>query len=148
MSQSPFSPNDSSPYVAQRSNHQPQRSNLGLVFAVVAGILFAGGLLCCGGGALVVKVGIDVMSAEVRSQIAKTLEIQEHIGKIETFKVKFIDSGAAEGDDELVYRVVGRKGSGTVLVDHYTDENGREVIVNAVLTMDDGRKIPITIDDL
>lgn len=114
-----------------------------MLLGIVGGLIAVGALFCCGGALLVVNFGMSIVSAEVQDQLASRPEIQDNIGPIESFKVNYARTGTHDDDETFVYDIQGPKGQGYVEVKQYTNENDEEVIESAVLTMNDGQKIPI-----
>lgn len=101
------------------------------------------GVVCCGGGVWLVNFGMTVVASEIQDQLAVTPEMRENIGPIESFTPNYTRTGAQNGDDTFVYDVEGEKGKGYVIVKHHTDDDGREVVEEAILTMNDGSKVDI-----
>ncbi|MCH5377557.1 MAG: hypothetical protein JJ992_26670 [Planctomycetes bacterium] len=95
-------------------------------------------LLCCGGGALVVRFGMQIITTQVEDQLADNPVLKEHIGEIEAFDLDWSRSFADEDDDTFVYQVRGTKGEGRVTVKHITDDSGDQEIVSASLRLSSG----------
>jgi hypothetical protein len=112
-------------------------------------LLLGGGLLmtllCCGGGLGVVMFGLNIITAEIKDQIRDIPKFREHIGEVSEFEMDVSGSFAAQSEDENTYRykVRGSKGSGELTVIHHTDDNGDEVIDQAMLRLDDGNTVQI-----
>ncbi len=128
------------PYVATRGGRS------WLWAGILAGMLAAAALFCCGGGLLVIRFGMDVMTNEVQDELARRPEIEENIGEIRSLKVDLMRSGAEDDEDVFVYNIEGSRGSGRVKLKQATREDGTEVIVSGELTMQDGRRIPLPSD--
>jgi hypothetical protein len=96
-----------------------------------------GSIVCCGAAVMVFKFGMDVVERDIARQLENSPEIVEHIGTIETLSIDIMASGEVEGDDTLVYKVRGERGSGTLIVTSIGDD---QEIVNAKLQLSDGRE--------
>ncbi len=130
-------------FAPQWTHRSGGTSRTPLILGIVAGIAVVSLIFCCGGGFLLMRFGVDVMTVEVQDDLAVRPEMQEHIGEIRSFKINLIRSGAHDDSETFVYDVEGTKGKGYVTVQQETVDDGSEVITFAELTLSDGRKIPI-----
>lgn len=101
-------------------------------------------LLCCGGGTGVFWFGMNIISAEIESQLRDNEQMKEHIGVIESFKLDFTRT-AAEGNnnDAMVFKVKGSLGEGYVTVVSETDHAGDEKVLSAKLRKSDGTEVQL-----
>ena len=129
--------------VPPHQHPSPQRSKTPWIIGIVAGIGTVAALFCCGGGVLLMRFGLEVMSTEVQDELATRPEFIENIGEIQSFTVNWVRSGAHDDENVFVYDVDGSLGSGHVRVEQTTADDGTENIISAELTMSDGRRIPI-----
>lgn len=116
-----------------------------ILLAIALGILSAGAVFCCGGAVLMVKFGMDVVSDEVREELAAKPEVRQNIGEIESFGINYSRTGSQNDDEVFVYDIKGSEGKGFVTVRQITNDDGSEGILSAELTMSDGRKVPIQV---
>jgi len=123
-----------------------RRSKSGcLLWAILlgAGLML---LLCCGGGALIMRFGMQIITTQVEDQLADNPILREHIGEIESFELDWTRSFADEDDDTFIYQVRGSKGEGRVTVKHITDDDGNEEILEAELRLSSGEVVDLMPD--
>jgi hypothetical protein len=103
-------------------------------------LILVGGCFAVLGGATWWGLGqLEEMAVE---SLQEEPAIQEHIGDIESCELEIMEM-AEGGGDELVFSVVGSKGSGTVHVDERDFDEGSGELRGGTLVLDDGREIPL-----
>jgi hypothetical protein len=121
----------------------PRRSSSGCwIWAILvgAGLVL---LVCCGGGALLVGFGLQIVTTEIEDQLSANPILQEHVGEVQSFEMDWSRSFADEDDDTFIYRVQGTKGEGRVTVKHITGDDGNEVILSAQLRLPSGETVDL-----
>lgn len=111
-----------------------------MILIIAAVVLGGGTLVCCGG---FVYFGLNIMSAEVETELRDNARLREHIGELQELTMNFTRSLANDEDDIFVYNVRGTLGSGELTVHHITGDDGRELVVAASLRLSDGRTIEL-----
>ena len=96
-------------------------------------------LVCCGGITMLAKVGLDMVSEDIKRQVREEPTIQENIGEIESMSMNLIASGSHDDDETFVYDLKGSLGSGELTVRSITNDSGGESIESASLKTSDGR---------
>jgi hypothetical protein len=133
------------PFVDDTPQSRPRSSTSWPLITV--GIAAAGGLLmivlCCGGGWLAFRFGMGLVAEEVQADLDDNAVIQEHIGAIQTLSMDITRSAAVEGDDVLVFRIEGDKGSGYLTVESATNAAGLEEVTGGSLRLDSGETFPL-----
>lgn len=124
----------------------PQGSNVGRVIIAILAVLGVFCCLCCSGIFALYKVGEGMLVSEVQTAIEQAPEIQEEIGDIESMSINYGKSFDEEDYDTDVFDIEGNRGSGYLRIKHVTDANDEEQVIWAELNMDDGRKIPLTLE--
>lgn len=120
-----------------------QKSSAGkwaMILIIAAVVLGGGTLVCCGG---FVYFGLNIMSAEVETELRDNARLREHIGELQELTMNFTRSLANDEDDIFVYNVRGTLGNGELTVHHITGDDGRELVVAASLRLSDGRTIEL-----
>jgi hypothetical protein len=149
-----MSPND--PFEDQQNDPAfgqvppPKKGGKGcLIGCVVAFVL--GLMVCCGGGGVMIYVGLSILSDEYSRQLAGNPVIVEHIGEIESIEASWsatIEEAQKAGDQgtgaPVAFEVEGSKGSGTLLVEQ-DQSGGGSMIKSATLILPDGTRIPIDV---
>ena len=145
--QPPPQPGSSLPgYEPPRPGFDQPRGNRGggsKIGFVIAGVVIAVVLLCCGGIGGLAYFGLDVMTNEIELALRDHPTIQEHIGEVESFKMSFSKSIAASNDDVYYYELTGPKGSGELKVESVTGASGDEEILSATLRTPTGEEIEL-----
>ncbi|OYP36979.1 hypothetical protein [Rhodopirellula sp. MGV] len=129
------------------SSGQPQRSSGAwkwVLVALLSGVLLTG-LMCCGGFLFLANFGMGLVSREIAEQLEVTPEFQSQIGEIVSFDPNYTESFSEDDENTFVYDVVGKLGSGQVVVQHLTDDDGNEVVVQAWLVDEAGQRSPVTL---
>jgi hypothetical protein len=124
----------------------PKKSNsmlwiIGIILAVLAG----GGCLCCGGMAVMTRVGLSAAGQAVGVAAARDPAVQEHIGTVETCAMN-ISKTAEHGQrkpEHAAFDIKGSKGSGTLLVKIDNGQNGEVRITSGELILPSGETIPL-----
>ncbi len=125
------------PYESSQQQ-QPRRSSTGCwVWALLLGVGLML-LVCCGGGALIVRFGMQIITTQIEDQLADNAILKEQLGEIESFELDWSRSFADEDDDTFIYQVRGSKGQGRVTVKHITNDAGDEEILSAELRLSSG----------
>lgn len=126
---------------ARSGRRQTSSSGVWALILIIAAVVLGGGtLLCCGG---LVYFGLNMMSAEVETELRDNARLREHIGEIQELTMDFTRSLASDDDDVFVYNVRGTKGSGKLTVHHITGNDGNEIVLAASLRLSDGRTIDL-----
>jgi hypothetical protein len=151
MSMSPNNPFED-PQNAQSFAQSPARPKGGkgcLIGCSIAGVL--GVMVCCGGGVMLIFVGVSFLADEYQRQLAGNPVIIEHIGDIESMEASWsatIEEAQKAGDQgtgaPVAFEVEGSKGSGTLLVEQ-DQSGGGSMIKSATLILPDGTRIPIDV---
>lgn len=140
----PYSDEDLEEYAPRSAKpSRRKKSSAGvwaMILVVVAVVIGGGTLVCCGG---FVYFGLNVMSAEVETELRDNARLREHIGEIQEFSMNVTRSLANDDDDVFVYSVRGTKGSGELTVQHVTGDDGNEIVVAASLRLPDGRTVDL-----
>lgn len=120
-------------------------SSAGKTFAIVLGAIVGTGaliLLTCAGALLgVVKVGENLVEAEIQSELAEVLA--PHAGEIRVFDVNWTESSRYPEPDVLVYDVEGSLGRGKVVTEHVTVDDGSEEVRWAVWHGDEAPPVAV-----
>lgn len=117
---------------------EPEKSSstclvLGLVFGGVGSVvLLCGG--CCVGA---IFIFLNQVEQGARQDLAANPVVQEHIGEIQSFEMRRVDSLNADGD-YFVFDVVGAKGSGTIEAECLDDGEGTYEVWSGELRMNTG----------
>jgi hypothetical protein len=82
----------------------------------------------------------------VKNEVRDNPVILEHIGNIEECEFDASASGAAKGEDEAVFRLVGTKGKGELTVTLDQDDDARMVRA-ATLRTEDGKTFELPMED-
>ena len=114
-----------------------------LLWILVAGVLIAVPLLCCGGMFLVGYLGLGVLAADIEIQLRDHPTIRQHIGEIEDLSVNFLKSSAIDDPDTFIYDIRGDKGAGELTITSISEWEGNEDIVAAELRLESGAVIEI-----
>ncbi len=140
----PYSDDDLEEYDARSAKpSRRKKSSAGMwamILVVVAVVIGGGTLACCGG---FVYFGLNLMSAEVETELRDNARLREHIGELQELTMNFTRSLANDEDDIFVYNVRGTKGSGELTVHHITGDDGKEIVLAASLRLPDGRTIEL-----
>jgi hypothetical protein len=120
-----------------------KKPSTGCVLVVLALVGVVGLLVCCGGGGLLVKFGLDVMTAGVEKQLRDNPRLREHVGEVRSLKMDFAKSAAAAGENDFVYRVEGTKGSGELTVHLEDAASGEQKVASAKLRLTTGQEIDL-----
>lgn len=110
---------------------------------IALGVGGLAGLCCCGGTIGAVMFGMNMGTSEVASQLRDNPKFRENIGELQTINKDWTQSGAADDDQTFLYKVKGNKGSGTITVKQMTDDDGNEVVIEAMLRLSDGKQVQI-----
>ncbi|WP_447938391.1 hypothetical protein [Pseudoxanthomonas mexicana] len=86
--------------------------------------------------------GKDIFTRQAREAAQRYPLVQEHIGRIDTFTMNEVATGAAAGMNTFVFDLVGSKGRGTLEADFITVSADTERLGKGVLTLQDGRRLP------
>ncbi len=86
--------------------------------------------------------GKDLFTRQAREAAQRYPLVQEHIGRIDTFTMNEIGTGAAVGMNTFVFDLVGSKGRGTLEAEFITVSADTERLGKGVLTLQDGRRLP------
>jgi len=89
---------------------------------------------------------MSVVSADIENQLRDHPQIQEHIGAIQSLEVDWAKSMAEQDDNIFTYDIRGSKGSGELVVNSETDDEGGEVIRSATLRLSTGETIELQLD--
>jgi hypothetical protein len=125
----------------------PRKSGkrLGWIIAGVGGLSI---LLCCGGIAGLAYFGMGLVATEVRNLVREHPVVVEHIGEIQTIKLNFTETGAADDADTFVYDLTGTKGRGVLTAKHVTNAAGDEELVSGTLRLPNGEEYDLMQDPL
>ena len=126
---------------------QQQSSSVGkwLIGCGLAGVL--GVLVCCGGGYMLIQFSLNAIGTTIRSEIAESPVVEEHLGQIESFSFDFgafIDEAENQEPGQappLVFAIEGTKGSGQIFVQ--PSSGGGSTVESAVLVLPSGDRYPI-----
>lgn len=114
-----------------------------LVITIIVMVL--GGIGCCGG---LFYFGLNVFNEEVKAQVVDNPVLKEQLGDLETMTVNFIKTGEANNEDVIVYDVKGSKATGTLSVEHTSNDAGDIVVVSATLTLSNGQTFELFPDEV
>ncbi|MHC4816924.1 MAG: Coa1/Tim21 domain-containing protein [Planctomycetota bacterium] len=87
--------------------------------------------------------GLDMVSEQVKADIQDNPVILEHIGRIESIEFDFMASGAASGDDTLVFNLKGTKGEGVLTAEVITVDDEHEEVRSGTLRLASGEKVDL-----
>lgn len=150
MSNAPYDPHrghfNAAPAFGQPAP-RPQKSSTGLILAIVGAVVFCGLLVCCGGFVWLANFGMQVVAADIESQLRDHPQMQEHIGEIQQFDVSWARSMADDDPDTWMYDVEGTKGKGVLTVESFSGDD-TEVITSATLRKSTGETIELDVDYL
>lgn len=113
------------------------RKRLVWILAITGGLSV---LLCCGGFAGLAYFGMGLVTTEVRNLVREHPAVVEHIGEIQSIKLNFTETGAADDADTFVYDLTGTKGRGTLTAKHVTNAAGDEELISATLRLPNGEQ--------
>ena len=135
--QQPYAP----PFGVQPYAPKPAGSNLWMwILLGVGGVL---GLVCCGGLASMMVLGLNIAAQEVADQVRDNPKFREHIGELQEISMNFTASAAKDDGETFVYSVKGDKGSGTLTCKEKSDDNWQSVVEEATLRLPDGTEVQI-----
>jgi hypothetical protein len=116
-------------------------------FAWCLGITAVGvllGAMLCGGGSLwLVKLGLDVFTADIEELLRDNEVLLEHLGQLEEIELDMVRSMAKSDVEEFVFQVRGTLASGTVTTKSRTDEDGEEILLGATLRLESGKVLDL-----
>ncbi|MHC4933390.1 MAG: Coa1/Tim21 domain-containing protein, partial [Planctomycetota bacterium] len=69
--------------------------------------------------------------------------ILEHIGRIESIEFDFMATGAAQGDDTLVFNLKGTKGEGVLTAEVITIDDEHEEVRSGFLRLPSGERVDL-----
>lgn len=127
-------------------NQPPKKSNSTLwwVLGIIGVISVGGALVCCGGIYFMVRFGTQVVGDQVKLAISADPVIQEHVGTISEINMNLTATGAAGGNNKIVFDVKGEKGSGQLEV-VMDQTQGQEGIQACVLVLPNGDRHEIAL---
>ena len=128
--------------MSQVFGERPTAPRGGSGCAWVMWLFLIGGLLLVLAMTALVAFGWSLFSDQARAALQRDPVITEHIGTIAEMSVNFTATGEAEGSDEFVWDLEGDKGSGRVVAQLVTDNDG-EALAGGTLTMADGRSFAV-----
>ncbi|MFK7818935.1 MAG: hypothetical protein AB8G99_09455 [Planctomycetaceae bacterium] len=102
-------------------------------------------IICCGGGALLVNFGFNVVAEDLRAQLQDHPQIREHIGEIQSIEVEFAASAVVDDEDTFVYEIVGSKGTARATIKSLSVGED-EQILSATLRLAYGREVDMNFD--
>lgn len=111
---------------------------LWIVLGSVGGALLLGGL-CCGG---IIFAGIGMVENDVAAGLRDNPTLVERIGTLDSLDVNWTLSADYEDPDTMVYDVRGSKGSGVVIVNSLSTDDGEEIRW-ATLRLSDGTEFEL-----
>ncbi len=108
-----FGPNPNVPPPAPKGSSSALKWVLGILAGL--GLLV---VLCCGGGYLVMRFGLDQLGAQVAEQVREDPVVVEHIGNVQSVEPDIFGTPEYQqqtGDSEaMVFTIQGDKGSGVL----------------------------------
>ncbi|MHC4974420.1 MAG: Coa1/Tim21 domain-containing protein [Planctomycetota bacterium] len=87
--------------------------------------------------------GLDLVSEQVKADLQDNPVILEHIGRIESIDIDLMASGAARGDDTLVFDLKGTKGEGVLNAEVVTVDGEHEEVRSGTLRLPSGEKVDL-----
>jgi len=114
------------------------------ILGILGFLTIGGALVCCGGGYYALQFGTQVVADEVKKSIASDAAIQEHIGTISEMNMNLTATGAAGGNNKLVFDVKGDKGAGQLEVIVNNTAEG-QAVNDCVLILPDGTRLDVVI---
>ena len=119
----------------------PARKKPYLLWGLIAAIVAGGG--CCVLSCIPLAFfGFSLITNGVRDGVRNVPAFRAEIGELETIKMKVVKSGNDNDDEAWFFDVSGDKGSGELWA-RVEPHNGGQRVVEARLTMSDGRKVEI-----
>jgi hypothetical protein len=125
----------------------PKKSKLGLILAIIAGVVFLGFLACCGGGYFFMNLGFDVIGAQATNSIRAHPQAAAKLGEVKSCKVDFVASAAHPENQKpgntrqiMVFNVEGANGSG-VLTAEVVNQPGQQEMRLIELRMSSGEVV-------
>lgn len=83
-------------------------------------------------------LGLFFWVEQSKTEIAENTVIQSHLGEIEKIEFEFLLSIEAEGDETLVFSIVGSKDQGQVVAEFVTVDGEHEEIEKGIVTLQGG----------
>ncbi|WP_164104632.1 hypothetical protein [Candidatus Laterigemmans baculatus] len=132
----------------------PAKSTSGLkIVLIVLAVLALIGLLICGGFAALIYFGWNqaqtAMGEEFKRQLQGNPVIEQELGEIESMSVSLVETAQRNenntGTPVMVLHVDGSQADGVLLVE--TSPQGNNQIISATLETEDGRSIPVPIEN-
>lgn len=107
---------------------------------IVLALLAGGGVVTCGCCGGLVWFGLGIQADELKASLQGNPVIAEHIGEIEELSIDFGETIQEDGSDATVCRVKGSKGSGKIVGETMTNNDGNEVFRSGELRLPNGAK--------
>jgi len=123
----------------RQSAPSPSSGKTSTVVLIVVGAVV---VLAVGLGFLVVW-GLNLVSEQVKADIQDNPVILEHIGRIESIEFEVVATGAAQGDDTLVFKLTGTKGEGVPTADVITVDDEHEEVRSGTLRLASGETVDL-----
>ena len=123
----------------RRAASAPSSGKTSTVVLIVVGAV----VVIVVGLGLLVMWGLDVVAEQVKADIQDNPVILEHIGRIESIDFEFMATGAAQGEDTLVFNLKGTKGEGVVTAEVITVDDEHEEVRSGTLRLPSGEKVDL-----
>lgn len=152
-----WNPQQNDPYNPPRDQFNPQGGQfdpyqqpppsggsltwLWVLLGVGGGFIF----LCCGGCCFLAMIGLEEEEKEIEAMLAGNAAIEQHIGDIESIDRDWTKSLEEEDDNIWVFRIVGDKGEGDLIIKEAGGFNLEEDLELewAKLMLDSGEEIDV-----
>jgi hypothetical protein len=138
-------PNQVGPY-APMGPEVPQPSSgtrtLVWILGTISLIFCLGAAACCGFGYWGFRQFQDQMSAQIKQAVAKSPEVEEHVGTISEVELSFSAMNLPSESGKMVFDVRGSKGSAQISVDPVLLQKEPEKAFGLLLPS--GERIPLT----
>jgi hypothetical protein len=131
---------------ASTNRPEPRKSNtLWWILGILGFLTIGGAILCCGGGYFMIQFTSQVVAEEVKRAVSGDAAIQEHIGTISNVEMNLTATGAAGGNNKLVFDVTGDKGAGQLEVVVNNTPQG-QTLRSCTLVLPDGERHEVVLD--
>ena len=101
------------------------------------------GVLCCGGGIFLVRLGMEMEVTEFKERFKDHPAVVEHIGEIEEMGVSWTQSLGQDDEDVWIYPVKGTNGEGNIVIVFESGLILEPDILSAELEMKNGEKFDL-----